>query len=153
MNILSKCEQFLDVVQDDQCTDLSLNNTCLECNEEYKLDFLHSNQNIICDKRRYIENCLLYDWDSDKSLKGCFICKNGYLPDLSKSSCKLIADTVAEEQIANCMAYEYGRCSKCNVGFVRDLEGIECVDKLILDADKTDIGVGKLFIFGLISRN
>lgn len=144
LNILSKCEQFLDVTQDDQCTNLSSNNSCLECNDEYKLAFLHSNQNIVCDKRRYIENCLVYDWNKEKSMKGCYICNQGYLPDVSKSSCKIISDTVTEEQIENCVTYEYGRCVKCDIGFIRDLEGIECVDKLSLDPAKTDIGIGKL---------
>lgn len=117
---------------------MNIDNSCFICKDSFSNIKLHSQQQLICDGNVFIENCLLYDL----SKKGnCSVCKEGYLP--GDGNCVLVADATGASLFNDCEIFTYGRCKKCNTGFVRTLDGKECVSIAGLDAAKTDIVAGK----------
>lgn len=142
LNSEKLCEANFDVTLDSNCESLGVDNKCDLCKDNFVLARVHQKQQVVCESKISIENCLIYNTEKKGA---CLICKDGYLPD--GLTCKLIADASATAKIENCESYIYGRCKKCVANYVRDLAGLNCVEIASLDSNVTDIKAGKMFYY------
>ena len=138
LNSQNLCDSNLEIVLSQNCDKILENNSCFSCKDTFSNILFHSAQKIICESSISIENCLVYDIENKGN---CLICANGYLP--GDQVCDLIASATGTSLIFECEEYEYGKCKTCNSGFVRNLEGTECVEISTLDTAITDILAGK----------
>lgn len=130
---------------DANCSDLGQDNKCLLCKDEFVLSRVHQKQQVVCESKHAILDCLIYN----TAKKGaCLVCKDGFLPE--GLVCTALASVGAGVKIGNCETYVYGRCKKCGAGYVRDLAGLGCVEIASLDVNVTDILVGKGSFFSLV---
>ena len=108
------------------------------CKDEFVLSKVHQKQQVVCESKNAISDCLIYN----TAKKGaCLVCRDGFLAD--GLACKALADASSGAKIGNCDLYVYGRCKKCVAGYVRDLAGLVCVEIAGLDLNVTDIKAGK----------
>lgn len=137
LNSGKTCETNLEATLGSNCSQLAEDNSCSRCKDTFSNVKFHSVQKLICESNVTIANCLVYNTAKQGN---CAICQNGYLA--GDKTCETVATAPSGSLITNCDTYEYDRCKQCKTGFVRTLDGKECVEVAGLDAAKTDIKAG-----------
>ena len=137
LNSSKICETNFQATMTANCDQQSDNNFCVKCKDNFSNVRFHSKQKLICESNVFISNCLVYDTNNKGN---CKMCANGYLK--GDKTCEAIATAPTSSLISNCETYEYNRCKQCVTGFVRTLDGNECVEIAGLDTNKTDIKSG-----------
>lgn len=137
INSAKHCEKNFEVTLPENCDQSASNNDCALCKEGFSNTKFHSKQRLICESGIFITNCLVYDTARQGH---CAVCAHGFLP--GDKTCEPVASAPSTSLVTNCTTYEYDRCNQCATGFVRTLDGKECVEVAGLDTNKTDIKTG-----------